>query len=167
MESIWRDWGHLTHLQRMESSMSSSTLRESSIGYQLVLNHQKELHGSWQRYFIHVSLILISGTFSNSLIYQAGLMPPTPIQLHKSGLVDLSDRSTWDVIVGDKDGKELTRLSADDFKESIYGKPKEFATKDEMKLSHKDIKLDGSSTPTAPLSKNDALYVLKTYLGVN
>lgn len=102
-------------------------------------------------------------------------MPPTPKQLHKLGVVDLTEPNTWKVRIANESGKEITRLSSEDFN-TVFAQdeelPKYTRQKDDVvapnlnRLDWKDIKLDGSVIPSKPLSEQDVLVVLKAYLGI-
>jgi hypothetical protein len=90
--------------------------------------------------------------------------------LHNTGAIDLNKPSTWHVRVSDEAGQELALLSNEDFIAKFAADPSVQAklTKSSAaanKIDWTDIKLDGAR-PTAALSKQDALYVLKSYLGV-
>ena len=104
-------------------------------------------------------------------------MPPTPKYLHKLGAVDLTEPNTWKVRIANESGQEIARLSSEDFK-SVFAQDEELAKHTRHKngvvveniplnrLNWKDIKLDGSVIPSKPLSEQDALLVLKAYLGI-
>ena len=81
---------------------------------------------------------------------KAGILPPSPTHLHNVGLLDLSDRNTWPVEVNGN------VFDAMDFKKP---EPKPI-----VRLTYKDINLEHKATK--PLSGKDALFALKTYLGV-
>ena len=86
----------------------------------------------------------------NWLLAKAGILPPSPTHLHNVGLLDLSDRNTWPVEVNGN------VFDAMDFKKP---EPKPI-----VRLTYKDINLEHKATK--PLSGKDALFALKTYLGV-
>ncbi|KAJ3361137.1 hypothetical protein HDU91_004069 [Kappamyces sp. JEL0680] len=108
------------------------------------------------------------------ILAKASLMPPTPRHLHDAGVLDLTKPDTWHVRVADEKGQELALLSSQEFAEKFaavpslkkYIKPSAEPSRPLNKLDWQDIKLDGSQTPLAPLSKQDALVVLKSYLGI-
>lgn len=102
-------------------------------------------------------------------------MPPTPRYLHEQGVIDLSNPTTWKVRVADENGKEIATMDSDEFSAHFANDQdlsKHIKRKDEPalvipnKLDWRDIKLDGSVVPEKPLSEQDALLVLKAYLGI-
>lgn len=104
-------------------------------------------------------------------------MPPTPRQLHEQGVIDLTNPTTWKVRIADETGKELVCLDSDEFsaefandqdlgRHTIPKSDLKVAEGVSNRLDWRDIKLDGSVTPSRPLTGNEALLVLKTYMGI-
>jgi small subunit ribosomal protein S16 len=90
------------------------------------------------------------------LLAKASLMPATPKFLHKIGVIDINDKSTWDVQISDPNGNSVS--SAKNVPNS-----QNFANN---RLDHSKIELNGK-VPTDSLSNEEALIVAKTYLGIS
>jgi small subunit ribosomal protein S16 len=96
------------------------------------------------------------------LLAKASLMPPTPTFLHKVGLIDLNDKHTWNVQITDEKGNNLMSMK-DAEQRNLLPKQKEPANN---QLDPSKIALDGQK-PTEPLTEQESLLVLKTYLGIS
>ena len=93
-------------------------------------------------------------------------MPPTPKQLHNIGAIDLNDQSTWNILVTDKEGKEelIDQFEAKNRPELLVAVAKKDSIADN-RLDHTKITLNGQK-PKEPLTADEGLLVLKTYLGI-
>ncbi|KAL2918302.1 37S ribosomal protein S16, mitochondrial [Polyrhizophydium stewartii] len=105
------------------------------------------------------------------LLSKIDLVPPTPKQLQNQGELSFADRKTWDVVLKDETGKMLGVVSMDEAIERFSGtKLDKTLPRDPEMFSHniraKYLKLDGSRRPKEPLTGDEALFVLKKYLGV-
>ena len=103
------------------------------------------------------------------------MVPPTPKQLQGQGIHSLTDPKTWDVEVKDEAGQVLARVSGTEAREAFAGTDLEASLphfeplKDSsppILATHKNLKLDGSSIPKAPLTNEERLYILKEYSGI-
>lgn len=101
-------------------------------------------------------------------------MPPTPKHLHNTGVVDLTKPTTWTMKVSDTQGREIVKLSSNQFTAEFAEKEPELLVKsghtekevEVNRIPWDKVKLDGSEKPKRPLTQDEALIVLKSYIGL-
>ena len=102
------------------------------------------------------------------------MVPPLPKQLQGQGFHSLSDPKTWNLLVKDKEGKVMTKISAQEARSAFSGTalekklPHKATVVDvaPSKFSHEYIVLDGSKAPTATISEQERLAILKEVTGI-
>ncbi|KAI8813021.1 ribosomal protein S16-domain-containing protein [Cladochytrium replicatum] len=121
---------------------------------------------------------------------RAGVMPPTPEQLHREGKISLVDQSTWEVELEAKNSGSSTeppqkiKLSADQAKQVFSGYTgknphiltlphvRKLSESGEVKLpppprlDWQKLTLDGRRPPKEPLNPQELLYVLQEFTGI-
>ncbi|KAI9342552.1 ribosomal protein S16 domain-containing protein [Obelidium mucronatum] len=107
------------------------------------------------------------------LLAKAGLMPPTAIQLQRTGEHSLTDRKTWKVRISDSGGNSERVVSLDEARRLVAPDSKEKAFLDRIvsppvpKAKELDRALiDFAKTPKTLLSEKERLLALKEYAGV-
>ncbi|KAJ1566604.1 hypothetical protein HK405_009123 [Cladochytrium tenue] len=105
-------------------------------------------------------------------VKQANLMPLTPKQLQRQGVLSLSDEKTWSVKLTEKsrEGLVTQTLPPDEARKRLKGLPEErFLPADPVPhvlgVPRGRIKLDGTP-PAEALTPSEILTVLKTFTGI-